>query len=105
MHIHTLTYIYTLTYTHIYTHYHTCTHTYIHTYIHSYLHKRTYTLTYIHTYTPAYIPPIRGGARGVMVMVIGNKHSDLSSNLGRSYLHFYIVLILSGKVRIQQFPH
>ena len=29
-----------------------------------------------------------GGARSVMVIVIGNGHGDTSSNLGRSSLHF-----------------
>ena len=29
-----------------------------------------------------------GGARGVMVIVVGNGHSDMSSNPGRGWLHF-----------------
>ena len=29
-----------------------------------------------------------GGARGVMVIVAGNEHSDTSSNPGRDWLHF-----------------
>ena len=29
-----------------------------------------------------------GGARGVMVIVVGNGHGDTSSNLGRDWLHF-----------------
>ena len=29
-----------------------------------------------------------GGARGVMVIVIGNEHGDTSSNPGRDWLHF-----------------
>ena len=29
-----------------------------------------------------------GGARGVMVIVAGNGHSDTSSILGRDWLHF-----------------
>ena len=29
-----------------------------------------------------------GGARGVMVIVVGNGHSDSSSNPGREWLHF-----------------
>ena len=29
-----------------------------------------------------------GGARGVMVIVIGNGHGDTSSNPGRDWLHF-----------------
>ena len=37
------------------------------------------------------LPPDRtwlGGARGVMVIVLGNGHSDTSSNPGRDWLHF-----------------
>ena len=30
----------------------------------------------------------RGGARGVMVIIIGNGHGDTSSNTGRDWLHF-----------------
>ena len=29
-----------------------------------------------------------GGARGVMVIVVGNGHGDTSSNPGREWLHF-----------------
>ena len=29
-----------------------------------------------------------GGARDVMVIVVGNGHSDSSSNPGREWLHF-----------------
>ena len=29
-----------------------------------------------------------GGARGVMVIVLGNGHGDTSSNPGRDWLHF-----------------
>ena len=29
-----------------------------------------------------------GGAHGVMVIVVGNGHSDTSSNPGRDWLHF-----------------
>ena len=29
-----------------------------------------------------------GGAHGVMVIVIGNGHGDMSSNPGRDWLHF-----------------
>ena len=29
-----------------------------------------------------------GGARGVMVIVIGNEHGDISSNPGQDWLHF-----------------
>ena len=30
----------------------------------------------------------RGGARGVIVIVVGNEHGDTSSNPGRDWLHF-----------------
>ena len=39
-----------------------------------------------------------GGARGVMVIVVGNGHGDMSSNPGRSCIAFHIALILLGKV-------
>ena len=29
-----------------------------------------------------------GGARGVMVIVVGNGHGDMSSNPGQDWLHF-----------------
>ena len=29
-----------------------------------------------------------GGARGVMVIVVGNGHGDMSLNPGRDWLHF-----------------
>ena len=29
-----------------------------------------------------------GGARGVMVIIVGNGHGDTSSNPGRDWLHF-----------------
>ena len=29
-----------------------------------------------------------GGARGVMVIIVGNGHDDTSSNPGRDWLHF-----------------
>ena len=38
-----------------------------------------------------------GGARGVMVIVVGNGHGDTSSNPGRGWLHFTLHL---GKVWI-----
>ena len=34
------------------------------------------------------ISPFLGGARGVMVIIIGNGHGDTSSNPGRDWLHF-----------------
>ena len=43
-----------------------------------------------------------GGARGVMVIVVGNGHSDTSSNPGRD-IAFHITLIPLGKVWIQLF--
>ena len=39
-----------------------------------------------------------GGARGVMVIIIGNGHGDTSSNPGLDWLHFHIALIPLGKV-------
>ena len=33
-------------------------------------------------------PKTVGGARGVMVIVVGNEHDDSSSNSGREWLHF-----------------
>ena len=39
-----------------------------------------------------------GGARGVIVIVVGNDHGDSSSNPGRDSLHFHIALIPLGKV-------
>ena len=35
---------------------------------------------------------VYGGARGVMVIVVGNEHGDTSSNPGRDWLHFHIAL-------------
>ena len=31
---------------------------------------------------------VDGGARGVMVIVVGNGHGDTSSNPGHGWLHF-----------------
>ena len=31
---------------------------------------------------------IKGGARGVMIIVVGNGHGDKSSNPGPDWLHF-----------------
>ena len=47
--------------------------------------------------------PPKKGVRGVMVIVVGNGHGDTSSNPGRDWLHFHIVLIPLGKVWIQLF--
>ena len=41
---------------------------------------------------------IYGGARGVIVIVVGNEHSDTSSNPGREWFAFHIALIPLGKV-------
>ena len=38
-----------------------------------------------------------GCARGVIVIVVANGHSDMSSNPGRDWLHFTIALIALGK--------
>ena len=46
---------------------------------------------------------LQRGARGVMVIVVGNWHGDTSSNPGRDWLHFHIALIPLGKVWIQSF--
>ena len=46
---------------------------------------------------------INGGARGVMVIVVGNGHGDTSSNPGGDRLHFHISLIPLGKIWIQLF--
>ena len=40
---------------------------------------------------------------GVMLIIVGNGHGDLSSNPEWGCLHFYIVLISLGKVWIQLF--
>ena len=42
---------------------------------------------YIHTYTEG-AHSVIGGARGVMVIVVGNGHGDSSSNPRRDWLHF-----------------
>ena len=44
-----------------------------------------------------------GGARGVMVIVVGNGHGDTSSNPGRDNITFHIALIPLGKLWIQLF--
>ena len=35
-----------------------------------------------------YCVTLVGGARGIMVIVVGNGHGDMSSNPGRGWLHF-----------------
>ena len=35
-----------------------------------------------------HLPDIYGGARGVVVIVVGNGHGDTSSNPRRDWLHF-----------------
>ena len=39
-----------------------------------------------------------GGARGVMVIVVGNEHGDTNSNPGRGLIAFHIALIPLEKV-------
>ena len=34
------------------------------------------------------IKKTNGGARGIIVIVVGNEHGDTSSNPGRDWLHF-----------------
>ena len=46
---------------------------------------------YIYIYIYGWNPISRGvlgGARGVMIIVVGNGHGDTSSNPGRDWLHF-----------------
>ena len=38
------------------------------------------------------------GARGVVVIAVGNEHGDTSSNPGRDCIAFHIALISLGKV-------
>ena len=45
----------------------------------------------------------KGGVCGVMVIVVGNGHGDMSSKPGRDWLHFHIALISLGKVWIHLF--
>ena len=47
--------------------------------------NRTHQHEGLHRYINTKIP---GGARGVMVIVVGNGHSYSSSNSGRDWLHF-----------------
>ena len=37
---------------------------------------------------PEYNDYDNGGARGIVVIVVGNGHGDTSSNPGRDWLHF-----------------
>ena len=83
-------------YRHVYNWAHTHTHTHIHTHTH-----RIQTYIYIYIYILSYmqktcaetgvcqglLTPI-GGARGVIVIVVGNGHGDTSSNPEREWLHF-----------------
>ena len=46
---------------------------------------------------------IAAEAHGVMVIIVGNGHGEMSSNPGRDWLHFHIALIPLGKVWIQLF--
>ena len=49
-------------------------------------------LIWIHgfSFTETTIKSQSGGARGVMVIVVGNGHGDTSSNPGQDWLHFHI---------------
>ena len=38
-----------------------------------------------------------GGARGIIIIVVGNEHGDPSSNPGRKLTAFHIALIPLGK--------
>ena len=60
---------------------------------------QTLKIAWIHQYKDSSF----GGARDVMVIVVGNGHSDSSSNPGRGLIAFPIALIPLGKVRIQLF--
>ena len=55
----------------------------------------------VHTYISLLFYRACGGARGVMVIGVGNGHGDTSSNPERNWLHF--TLIPLGKVWIQLF--
>ena len=46
-----------------------------------------------------------GGARGVMVFIVGNGHSETSSNPGTRLMAIHIALIPLGKVLIQLLSH
>ena len=45
-------------------------------------------LTNVSPVSPTKLIIPRGGARGVIVIVVGNEHGDTSSNPGRNSLHF-----------------
>ena len=45
-------------------------------------------VNYVYIYIYIYIHARIGGARGVMVIVVGNRHNDTSTNPGRDWLHF-----------------
>ena len=69
---------------------HSLLHIYIQLYIHKYMltYQFRYTPTYIHIHTHMLYMLTHGGARGVMVIVVGNGHGDTSSNPGWDWLHF-----------------
>ena len=48
----------------------------------------THTHTHTHIYIYIYLYIYKGGAHGVMVIVLGNGHGDTSSNPGRDWLYF-----------------
>ena len=62
-----------------------------------------YRLFVLRIVTWSYYEQMIGGARGVMVTAVGNGHGDASSNPGRDWLHFTLILIPLGKVWIQLF--
>ena len=87
-----------MTIVHTHTHTHTHTHVYIYIYIYIYLHiyrergrwahspekyRTEVNSTKTETSNDCNVNWKKGGARGVMVIVVGNEHGDMSSNLGR----------------------
>ena len=62
-----------------FTHAHTYTHVHVHTTTNKFMSIPTYMGINMYSYTDIYI----GGARGVMVIVVGNGRGDTSSNPGR----------------------
>ena len=60
--------------------------TYIYIYI--YIHMGLLILEKTYTYIYRLRPQSKQGARGVVVIAVGNEHGDTSSNPGRDWLHF-----------------
>ena len=65
-----------------------CTYKYMCTYTYTYACIYIYIFLYIHIYGYVYICMYTGGARDVMIPVVGNRHSDTSSNPGKRCLYF-----------------